>query len=71
MGHSRSKYKKFFRSELEICSIDSFFYPIAERNNSVLKERKDRIETNDRKPNFQCIITLFLKNKHSLQFYRY
>ena len=38
----RSKYNKLFRSEPEICLIDSFFYPTKERNNSFFLERKLR-----------------------------
>ena len=36
----RSRYKKLFRSEPEICLIDSFFYPITERKkNSLFKSQ--------------------------------
>ena len=38
----RSTYKKLFRSEPEICLLDSFSYPTKERNNSLFLERKDR-----------------------------
>ena len=36
------KNKKLFRSEPEICSEDSLFYPTKERNNSLFLERNDR-----------------------------
>ena len=38
----RSKCKKLFRSEPEICSIHSFFYPTKARNISLFLERKGR-----------------------------
>ena len=37
----RSKYKELFRSETEICSVGTLFYPTKKRINSLLLERKD------------------------------
>ena len=37
----RSEYEKYFRSEPEICLIESFFHATKERMNSLSLERKD------------------------------
>lgn len=49
----RSWYKKFFRSKVETCLINLFFYPTKERN-TLRCWSKETVKQNDHKPN-KCI----------------